>query len=83
MERIIEVASRLFAGCILCFFAFAPGYILFHVIPQVIENPNDMVWGEFVALMVCCFLLYFLLLLAYRAFTGRGRKKDGGYYHHG
>lgn len=29
-------------------------------------------------LVVCGALMYFLLLLAYRAFTGRGRKKDGG-----
>ena len=30
------------------------------------------------ALSICALLLYFLLLLAYRAFTGRGRKQDGG-----
>jgi hypothetical protein len=31
-----------------------------------------------IVIVVCFALLYFLLLLAYRAFTGNGRKADGG-----
>ena len=36
------------------------------------------VMGLFLVLLVSVALTYFLLLLVYRAYTGKGRKKDGG-----
>jgi len=77
--------GRCWAGGILCFFAFVPGWILFHGLADIIGNPRSMLDAKpkdllmgLGILVVCGALMYFLLLLAYRAFTGRGRKKDGG-----
>src|SRR5450631_1861714 len=69
---------RWFGGSILCFFAFIPAWILYHAIADVIGNPKEIDLTWVMAVIVCSSLLYFLLLLAYRAFTGRGRKQDGG-----
>ena len=82
---LIRVFGRCYAGVILCFFAFVPGWILFHGLLDISTNPRNVVEGDlkdlllgFGVLTLCAALMYLLLLLAYRAFTNRGRKKDGG-----
>jgi Na+-driven multidrug efflux pump len=78
-RRAFQVIARCYGGAILCFFAFVPGWILFHAIADAFANPKDfldLTWLG--AVVVCSALMYFLLLLAYRAFTGRGRKQDSG-----
>ena len=78
-RRVFQIIGRCSAGAILLFFAFVPGWILFHALADAFGNPKnvlDLTWLGAVAF--CTALLYFLLLLAYRAFTGRGRKQDGG-----
>lgn len=45
---------------------------------QIVQKPSDLDWFASGVLAGCGALLYFLLLLAYRAFTGRGRKRDDG-----
>ena len=77
-EPWIDVAYRWFGGAILCFFAFVPAWIAFHIIVELFERPSSFGWVPAIALAITGALLYFLLLLAYRAFTGRGRKEDGG-----
>ena len=77
-EHWVEVFYRWFAGALLCFFAFAPAWVGGHVLVQVFQEPSDLDWFAVVVLGVCAALVYFFLLLAYRAFTGRGRKQDGG-----
>lgn len=76
--RIFAILCRLFSGAILCFFALAPGWVAFGILSQVVTTPSEFNLKAIVVLTVCFALLYFLLLLAYRAFTGRGRKADGG-----
>ena len=76
--RIFATLCRLFSGAILCFFAFAPGWIAFGILSQVVAKPREFDLKAVVVLAVCFALLYFLLLLAYRAFTGSGRNTDGG-----
>jgi hypothetical protein len=84
-RRTLPIIARCYAGAILCFFAFIPAWILFHGLADIISDPRpmlnagmkDLLLGM-VLLALCAAVIYFLLLLAYRAFTGRGRKKDGG-----
>lgn len=78
MQRIIEIVFRIFGGFILVFFAIAPSWILFHLAKTLIFDPSDLDITAAIAFLVCVPLLYVLLLLAYRAFTGQGRKQDGG-----
>jgi len=73
-----------YAGLILSFFAFAPGWILFHLLLDLVDPTQKAdlsfanVLGFLGLLAICTALFLFLALLAYRAFTGRGRKSDGG-----
>jgi len=78
MESILDIVIRIFAGCLLAFFAFAPGYISYIIILGIITEPTDTEWVIYLVLAVTLSLFYFLCLLTYRAFTGRGRKEDGG-----
>ena len=78
MQRAFEIAFRVFGGVILLFFAFAPAWILADLVKTLVLTPSELDFTAAVAFLVCAPLLYFLLLLAYRAFTGRGRKEDGG-----
>lgn len=78
MERLAEIIFRFFGGLILLFFAFAPAWILFHLAQTLIFDPSDLDMTAAIAFLICAPLLYFFLLLAYRAFTGKGRKQDGG-----
>jgi hypothetical protein len=84
-QHVVPIIGRWWAGGILCFFAFAPGWILFHILADIIGNPRSMLDAKpkdlllgLGVLALCGSLTYFLLLLAYRSITGRGRKKDGG-----
>ena len=73
--------SRLFhwlSALILCVFAFAPIYIGGYVTLLLLREPEKFDLFAVAVLGVCGALSYFLLLLAYRAATGRGRKADGG-----
>jgi hypothetical protein len=78
VARLFSVLIRFFSGAILCVFAVAPGWIAFGILSQVLANPSEFDLKALVACVVCFALLYFLLLLAYRAFTNTGRKEDGG-----
>ncbi len=78
MERLLEVAFRLFGGAILLFAAFLPAWILFHLAKTLLLDPGDLDLTAAIAFAICAPLLYFFLLLAFRAFTGRGRRQDGG-----
>lgn len=72
----LAVAYRIFGGGILAFFAYVPLFIAWGILKQLIEKPSDTDWLAAAVISGCLALAYFLLLLAYRAFTGRGRKKD-------
>src|ERR1700728_3611997 len=81
----VPIIGRCWAGAIVCFFAFVPAWILFHGLADIIGNPRPMLEANLKDLLLglgilafCVALIYFFLLLAYRAFTGRGRKRDGG-----
>ncbi len=78
MRRIADLVMRIFGGCLLLFFAFAPAWILADLGVSVIKKPDELDGTAFVAFVICSGLLYFFLLLAVRAFTGKGRKSDGG-----
>ncbi|MBB6241576.1 hypothetical protein [Rhodanobacter sp. MP1X3] len=76
--RIFAIFFRLLSAAILCAFAFAPGWVAFGILSQVVAKPSELDLSTIVVLAVCLALLYFLLMLAYRGFTGSGRKADGG-----
>ena len=78
MRRIAELVMRVYSGCLLLFFAFAPAWILADLGVTGIKKPDELDETALVALLICSSLLYFFLLLAFRAFTGKGRKSDGG-----
>jgi hypothetical protein len=59
-------------------FAFAPAWVFLHVVVDLVRNPRDAGGVEAIALVVSGGLLYFLALLSFRAFTGKGRASDGG-----
>lgn len=69
---------RLFGACILSIFAFVPLYIGFYSTLAVVAESEKFDLFFVVVVGVCAALAYFLLLLAYRAATGQGRKQDGG-----
>lgn len=78
MQRWFEIFFRLFGAGILAVFAYLPLFICFHLLRLVITEPEKF---DFVFVLVfagSAGLAYFLLLLTYRAATGRGRKSDGG-----
>lgn len=77
-ENWLEVMYRWFGGAILSFFAFIPAWVAFHIVVGLFEKPANLGWESALALAISGGLLYFLGLLAFRAFTGRGRKEDGG-----
>lgn len=64
------------AAAILGFFAFAPIYIGVGSVAVIVAEPEKFDWFFVTVVAVCASLAYFLLLLAYRALTGRGRKSD-------
>ena len=73
-KRTIQLVGRCFSGAILCFFAFVPGWILFHGLADVLRNPRNVLDASLKDLLMglgvlafCAALMYFLLLLAYRA----------------
>jgi hypothetical protein len=72
----LAVSYRIFGGGILAFFAYVPLFIAWGILKQLIEKPSDTDWLAVTVISGCLAVAYFLLLLAYRAFTGRGRKKD-------
>lgn len=78
LARVIAISLRLMSGGILCVLAFAPAWIVYHAVADAIANPRTIDATWLIAVVVCSALGYFLLLLAYRAFSGRGRKEDGG-----
>lgn len=82
LSRVFDRGARVYAGLILCFFAFVPGWIDFQVLRDAIVNLHSIDLAWITAVTVCTALCYFLLLLAYRAITGRGRKADGGLLPH-
>jgi hypothetical protein len=73
----LVVAYRIFGGGILAFFAYVPLFIAWGIVKQLIAKPSDTDLLAVAVISGCSAVAYFLLLLAYRAFTGRGRKKDG------
>ena len=77
MEPVPHIVIRLFYSALLCFFAFAPCWIAFWTIPQVLAAPISVGYEAHIALSICIPMAYFLLLLAWRAFTWRGRSPDG------
>jgi hypothetical protein len=78
VQQLFEIAFRVLGGVILLFFAFVPAWILADLATALVLSPSELDLTAAVAFLICAPLLYFLLLLAYRAFTGRGRKEDGG-----
>ncbi len=78
MQHLFESAFRVFGGVILLFFAFAPAWIFADLAKTLVLSPSELDLTAAMAFLICVPLLYFLLLLAYRAFTGRGREEDGG-----
>jgi len=84
MSQLRVTVARIYAGLILCFFAFVPAWILVHLLLDLIDPTEKPTYSfrdaiSFLgALAVCLALFTFLVLLAYRAFTGRGRQSDGG-----
>jgi len=69
---------RLFGGGILGFMASVPAWIGYSAFADAIANSRTMDAPWFTTIVVCSALTYFLLPLSLRAFTGRGRKEDGG-----
>ena len=76
--KFFAVFVRVLSGAILCFFAVAPALMDFSILSQVLAKPSELDLKALVAFVVSSALLYFLLVLAYRAFTNKGRKADGG-----
>ena len=77
-ENIFEILFRWISGLLLCFFGFVPAWIFGSVVITLVKEPSKFDWGAVLALSISAAGVYFFALLAYRAFTGRGRKKDGG-----
>jgi hypothetical protein len=77
LAKILTIVIRLFSGAFFCFIAIAPGWIIIRIVAGAFAHPHDIDLVSVIVLGVCLLLLYFFLLLAYRAITGKGRKTDG------
>lgn len=77
MSHYADLFVRVVCACILLFFAFAPAWVLFHSLVQVILDPTAISWTAVLVITVSFALLCFLLMLVWRAITGIGRAKDG------
>lgn len=77
-EKWLSICYRWFGGAILCFFGFIPGWIFVQTISTLVSSPAKIDWRALLVLIGAAAMTYFFALLAYRAFTGRGRKQDGG-----
>ena len=77
-QKEIPIFFRLLGAGFFLFVAFAPGWILFWSLAQVIADPASLNALAVVFVSVSASLLYFFLLLAYRSFSGRGRARDDG-----
>ena len=66
-------------GLVLCVAAYLPIKFVYHSLSQIFSKQESLVFYffHFCLLLLSSGLTYFFLLLAYRAFTGKGRKKDG------
>ena len=78
LRRGFEIASRWHRGLLLCFFALIPISFGFQATWDAVSNPHTVDGPWFTAALICPALTCFLLLLAYRAFTGRGLMRDSG-----
>jgi len=73
-----NLVVRLYFAAMLGIFAFAPTYIAFWTLVEVLKAPLSTPIDAVFILAVCIPLSYFLLLLAYRSITWKGRSSDGG-----
>lgn len=73
-----HLVVRLYLAALLGVFAFAPCYIAFWVLFEIVKAPFSASTEAFVALAICIPVAYVLILLAYRAITWRGRTSDDG-----
>jgi hypothetical protein len=74
----MEISSRLFSAGLLCVFAALPLALCYVSVAAILSQPSRL---DLMAVAVFCgsaAVSYFLLLLAFRAATARGRKSDGG-----
>lgn len=62
----------------MCFFGYIPGWVFVQVVITLFNEPSKFDLTALLVLLGAAALTYFFALLAYRAFTGRGRKQDGG-----
>lgn len=76
--QLIDLAYRLFCAVILAFFAYAPLFVCYHLLQTVVAEPAKLDLTFVLIFCASTAIAYFLLLLTYRAATGRGRKADGG-----
>ena len=74
----LKTLYRWFGACLLCFFAFFPLYVGVGSISVVVKEPAKFDLFFVFVISACVALSYFLLLLAFRAATNRGRKSDAG-----
>jgi hypothetical protein len=77
-EPWFSVLFRWFSGAILCFFGFIPAWVFVQVVITLFNEPSTFDLTAVLVLLGSAGLAYFFALIAWRAFTGRGRKQDGG-----
>lgn len=78
MEEEANLISRIFAGCIVSAVGFAPSYVCGTLLYWLFTGREELSNGILVAIAISAIIAAPFYLLAYRLFTGRGRKKDGG-----
>ena len=74
----IALLYRLLCAALLCAFAYVLLTIVFHSLRVVIDEPAKFDLAFVLVFAGAASLAYVLLLLAYRAATGKGRKADDG-----
>lgn len=77
-KELLIVLMRWASVVLLCWFALLPCKILFHKMVDIFTDPRTLGWRWLLSVGICFGLLYFLLLLAYRALTGQGGRTDEG-----
>jgi len=78
MEEEANIFSRISGGFIILFVGFDPSYICGVLLYWLASGRENFSFGIIAAVLVSAAIAIPFYFLAFRVFTGKGRKKDGG-----
>lgn len=78
IAALLGVVHRILDAAMLCVLACVPIYIASEALWRIVKSPPGTPIAAIIAVAICVAVAYFLVVLAWRAVTGRSPRKDGG-----